>query len=159
VKLTGRYFELTDRRTTARGASPEPMVISVAKRVVPSAVRRNTVKRIVREAWRASLRAQPAGRPGNNGLLIRLKTYPGRGRRPSPGGKARPDLNTRGDGTKAMQRSMKVSVYSDSQVQSAEISLAAVKRLLRADADQLIGAALKPRRASPDRRKASGPSR
>ena len=81
LRLTGTYFELTDRvanrppangsdRATAaaRAASPtaasagrhEPgdeggeLLISVAKRLVKSAVRRNTVKRIVREAWRAA---------------------------------------------------------------------------------------------------------
>ena len=38
------------------------VVISVAKRLVPSAVRRNTVKRIVRESWRAALREAGRGR-------------------------------------------------------------------------------------------------
>jgi hypothetical protein len=71
LRLTGSYFELTDRvssRPTSRatGAAPaerrapigqrNDLLISVAKRMVRSAVRRNTVKRIVREAWRAATR-------------------------------------------------------------------------------------------------------
>jgi hypothetical protein len=83
LRLTGVYFDLTDRfkpepaprRRSVGGQAAESgnggpqvtgdsesparacvVLISVAKRLVPSAVRRNTVKRIVREAWRAALR-------------------------------------------------------------------------------------------------------
>ena len=72
MRLTGVYFDLTDRfaptpaarRRLSEGSQAEMaagiagsrVLISVAKRLVPLAVRRNTVKRIVREAWRAALR-------------------------------------------------------------------------------------------------------
>jgi len=71
LRLTGVYFDLTDRFAPTPGARPRlpeggpaekkpgiagsRILISVAKRLVPSAVRRNTVKRIVREAWRAAV--------------------------------------------------------------------------------------------------------
>ena len=75
MRLTGTYFELTDRIADRRpaegpdaaaasavastglrnaGDDGSELLISVAKRLVRSAVRRNTVKRIVREAWRAA---------------------------------------------------------------------------------------------------------
>ena len=41
------------------------LLISVAKRLVRSAVRRNTVKRIVREAWRAATRERSGAGRGN----------------------------------------------------------------------------------------------
>jgi Ribonuclease P len=97
LRLTGSYFELTDRiadRRPAAGRDParaamsaaasaaalngrrdagdggSELLISVAKRLVRSAVRRNTVKRIVREAWRAAAdkgiakrRSQADGQP------------------------------------------------------------------------------------------------
>ena len=80
LRLSGTYFELTDRfppRTGAAAVSPEVgdrvVVISVPKRVVPLAVRRNTVKRIVRESWRAAGGAESG--PGR-ACLVRLKRYP-----------------------------------------------------------------------------------
>jgi hypothetical protein len=76
LRLIGSYFELTDR-VSGRTAGPAPaaappagregaprrsqLLISVAKRLVRSAVRRNTVKRIVREAWRAATGASRNG--------------------------------------------------------------------------------------------------
>jgi hypothetical protein len=103
LRLTGTYFELTDRIADRRpvdrpagrpegSGNPGPalatapaaasagrrepgeerseLLISVAKRLVKSAVRRNTVKRIVREAWRAATdeciakqRSQADGQP------------------------------------------------------------------------------------------------
>ncbi len=63
MRISGTYFDLTDRRVPAVAAgskapdlpgAPSTLIISVAKRIVPSAVRRNTVKRIAREAWRAN---------------------------------------------------------------------------------------------------------
>jgi hypothetical protein len=72
LRLTGVYFDLTDRfaptpaarrRLSEGGPADETsgdadsrILISVAKRLVPLAVRRNTVKRVVREAWRAAVR-------------------------------------------------------------------------------------------------------
>ena len=106
---------MTDRfapRTGAAAASPEVsdgvMVISVAKRVVPSAVRRNTVKRIVREAWRA---ARGADSLAGRACLVRLKRYP---------------------------------------VAQATPGFLAIKRQLRADAEQLFVAFLQSR-SSPTR--------
>jgi hypothetical protein len=75
VRLRGRFFELTDRftpdkrRQGASRASPEAvdgirvadrsgsdriprLIISVPKRLLRSAVRRNAAKRVVRESWR-----------------------------------------------------------------------------------------------------------
>jgi len=120
VRLIGAFFDLTDRfapstaaasrRDNAADGRNDKILISVAKRLVPSAVRRNTVKRIVREAWRAALRDQPVRASMQEAVqqdvqqevqecLIRLKRYPGA--RTEPG-------------------------------------LATIKRSLRADADQLF---------------------
>ncbi|MBA3477225.1 MAG: ribonuclease P protein component [Lautropia sp.] len=120
MRLIGAFFDLTDRfapstaaasrRDNAADGRNDKILISVAKRLVPSAVRRNTVKRIVREAWRAALRDQPVRASMQEAVqqdvqqevqecLIRLKRYPGA--RTEPG-------------------------------------LATIKRSLRADADQLF---------------------
>jgi len=94
VRLIGAFFDLTDRfapstaaasrRDNAADGRNDKILISVAKRLVPSAVRRNTVKRIVREAWRAALRDQPVRASMQEAVqqevqecLIRLKRYPG----------------------------------------------------------------------------------
>ena len=94
MRLIGAFFDLTDRfapstaaasrRDNAADGRNDKILISVAKRLVPSAVRRNTVKRIVREAWRAALRDQPVRASMQEAVqqevqecLIRLKRYPG----------------------------------------------------------------------------------
>lgn len=94
MRLIGAFFDLTDRfapstaaasrRDNAADGGNDKILISVAKRLVPSAVRRNTVKRIVREAWRAALRDQPVRASMREAVqqevqecLIRLKRYPG----------------------------------------------------------------------------------
>ncbi|MGE0798537.1 MAG: ribonuclease P protein component [Lautropia sp.] len=148
------------------------MVISVAKRLVPSAVRRNTVKRIVREAWRASRQARPAtdasgagapaagsGKLGSErGLLMRLKAFPGRGKRLPPGRRPGPDAVAANEGRSAMRRSKNVSGHSSTIGQTpSEPSLAIVKRLLRADADRLFGEALRSPRHSPGGRRTARP--
>jgi RNase P protein component len=116
LRLTGVYFDLTDRfkpasaaqrrqpnaqpaqtaqmvqaarsSTTAqtaqapvgaRKADRPEVLISVAKRLVPSAVQRNTVKRIVRESWRTAVRnAVSMKAQGEQSLicLVRLKRCP-----------------------------------------------------------------------------------
>ncbi len=91
-------------------------MISVAKRLVPSAVRRNTVKRIVREAWRAGIHLND-----DRIFLVRLRQYPG-GRRPKGGARAR----------------QRVDLAKPGATPAPTMGLAAVKRLLRADADRVI---------------------
>jgi hypothetical protein len=90
-------------------------MISVAKRLVPSAVRRNTVKRIVREAWRAAVSSDTHDRT----YLVRLRQYPG-GRRPKGGARAPVPA-------------------------APVMGLTAVKRALRADADRLFAALMRKR--------------
>lgn len=148
MRHSGSYFELTDRfasragtatssgpanRPQAGNDSPGPesaksmnctLVISVAKRLVPSAVRRNTVKRLVREAWRAA-HADAVGTSARAGrppvvCLMRLKRYPGE----APGSKA-------GTGVRRPAGS-----------QTPAPGAAMVKRQLRADADKLFEAFL-----------------
>jgi len=178
LRLSGSYFELTDRfapragsnaggpettRSPVDGNEPdrkEPggrrtadrkIVISVAKRLVPSAVRRNTVKRIVREAWRAAIRidvpgelkrdtndgttgsaACPATEAGaqagaeapavsNRVCLVRLKRYPGAVVKPK---------------TKAHPRDT---------VGAPAPGFTAVRQRLRADADRLFATFLQGR--------------
>ncbi len=150
MRHSGSYFELTDRFASRAGTatssgpanrpqagndndSPGPesaksmnctLVISVAKRLVPSAVRRNTVKRVVREAWRAA-HADAGGTSARAGrlpvvCLMRLKRYPGE----APGSKA-------GPGGRRLAGS-----------QTPAPGAAMVKRQLRADADKLFEAFL-----------------
>ena len=148
VRLTGRYFELTDRlpmaarpRATAQSASV--LVISVAKRIVRSAVRRNTVRRVVRESWRAALAGSPV-RPASAGSisgplassvrqtvlqpgrawLIRLRAHPV----PKSAPLDRPGRDRPGHDRPSDDRPVP--------------GFAAVKRLLRADADRLFAQAL-----------------
>lgn len=127
------------RPVAAVGGSGK-IVISVAKRLVPSAVRRNTVKRIVREAWRAasggasessqqgaesssapaSVQDSPAGRVAADQprvCLVRLKRYPGK------------DL-----------KEVKKKAVPVKAAGAATIGLTAIKRSLRSDADQLFAA-------------------
>lgn len=101
MRLTGSYFELTDRVAASAGQRDagdggdwgSELLISVAKRLVKSAVRRNTVKRIVREAWRAATdngiarqRSQADGQPssGKRTCLVRLRRSPWVGADPRP---------------------------------------------------------------------------
>lgn len=109
IRITGTYLELTDRP-----GLPGRVMISVAKRLVPSAVRRNTVKRIVREAWRAATSSDTHDRT----FLVRLRQYPG-GRRPR-GGVRIPSAGPAGPAPAPV------------------MGVTAVKRALRADADRLF---------------------
>ena len=56
IRLTGQFLELSGvfiKPARRRGAGlPPSLQVSVPKRLVRSAVRRNTVKRVLREAWR-----------------------------------------------------------------------------------------------------------
>jgi hypothetical protein len=170
LRLVGTYFDLTDRftpnpagevrpvvRLDGNGKDPEgsqrgKIVVSVAKRLVPSAVRRNTVKRIVREAWRlagrpgsessqqgaqdssapASVQDLPAGSAATGPTrvcLVRLKRYPGKDlkavkKKARKATKARPPA---APGTSAG---------------AAVLGLTAIKRSLRSDVDQLFAAFL-----------------
>jgi hypothetical protein len=99
-------------------------MISVAKRLVPSAVRRNTVKRIVREAWRAATYAND-----DRIYLVRLRQYPG-GRRPKGGARAR----------------LRPDAAKPGVAPAPVMGLTTIKRLLRADADRVF-AGLQPLRA------------
>jgi len=167
MRISGTYFDLTDRRVPAVAAgskapdlpgAPSTLIISVAKRIVPSAVRRNTVKRIAREAWRANREPeqldeaqrlesrQPEPRPVDAGAsvgrtwMLRLKIYPGRARRIVA--KARVKASANSKGTSASLR--KGAAAQRAQAAPAPLpGFAAVKRLLRADADQLLQQALK----------------
>jgi hypothetical protein len=121
------------------------MVVSVAKRLVPSAVRRNTVKRIAREAWRAAVigagsGAQRsldlpggAGRANTGGLvcLVRLKRYPG------AVVKAKAGVGVKAESVKA-----KLNANTGKPVAVTPPGFATVKRHLRADADRLFAAFL-----------------
>ena len=98
-------------------------MISVPKRLVPSAVRRNTVKRIVREAWRAATHVND-----DRNYLVRLRQYPG-GRRPKGGVRARARADAAKPGAEP----------------APAMGLTAVKRLLRADADQVFARLQPPR--------------
>lgn len=182
MRLVGTYFDLTDRfapnpageaRPVAKvggvGKDPEEskrgkIVISVAKRLVPSAVRRNTVKRIVREAWRAAsgpgsessqqgaqdssapatfqeMPAGPAATGPSRVCLVRLKRYPGKDLK-AVKNKARKASHPAGPGKSAG---------------AAVVGLTAIKRSLRADVDHLIAAFVSGRpgrRRSPGRRNA-----
>src|SRR5690606_33992370 len=111
VRITGTYFELPDRPGSPSGSASRIM-ISLAKRLVPSAVRRNTVKRIVREAGRAATHVND-----DRTYLVRLRQYPG-GRRPKGGARAGP----RPDAAKAGAEP------------APAMGLTAIKRELRADA-------------------------
>ncbi|MDO4232541.1 MAG: ribonuclease P protein component [Lautropia sp.] len=101
LRFSGRFFELSvvrapGARSDSSGAQQDtqPTVqVSVAKRLVRSAVRRNTVKRIVREAWRQFLVQAASGaeslaqtaqgekgmqvaQVGGHGWRVRLKAHP-----------------------------------------------------------------------------------
>lgn len=183
MRLSGSYFDLTDRFAPNAVASSNPggvkhgsgtpgnepsvapgIVISVAKRLVPSAVRRNTVKRIVRQAWRAAL--------GDDGRTrfesVCGTTFVSAGKQASDG--------TSGSDRKAEQESAPTRsvgpvrvclvrlkrypgtvVKSKSRAKAGEAAdatppgLAAIKRELRADADRLFAAFLQARAQRPAR--------
>lgn len=186
MRLVGTYFDLTDRfaPNPAGGARPvtkvggvakgleesrreskrSKIVISVAKRLVPSAVRRNTVKRIVREAWRAAsgpgsessqqgaqdssapatvqdLPAGPAATGTSRVCLVRLKRYPGK------------DLKA----VKKKASKTRHPAGPGKSAGAAVLGLTAIKRSLRSDVDQLIAAFMSGRsgqRRLPGRRNA-----
>ena len=75
MKVDGEFFDLTDRfKPASAQVVGSRLVISVPKRLLRSAVRRNTVKRLVREAWRSAMpdcRQVPRG-----AFLVRLRTVP-----------------------------------------------------------------------------------
>ena len=95
MRIRGRFFELTDRftpdkrrqsavreeATAARvadrnGSSKVPrLIISVPKRLLRSAVRRNTVKRVVRESWLRAPASELA-RLAPPAVLVRLVRQP-----------------------------------------------------------------------------------
>ena len=153
MRLSGTFFDLTER--FAVGSLPpaatavaivelnDPaLVISVAKRLVASAVRRNTVKRIVREAWRAAVQGTPEAPRrlrGGGTYLVRLKRYPG-------------SAAKAGKGTRSVRSGGSArSVKPDAAAESSRLpGLAAIKRQLRAEADALFAALLNGR---------SGPTR
>lgn len=154
VRLIGAYFDLTDRFTPsiaagsgdrAAGQVGGRVLISVAKRLVPSAVRRNTVKRIVRESWRAALKNQPVTPSMQQAVqdvqecLIRLKRYPGARIKP---------VGARRQGTGAA----KAQPQAEPQPPPG---LGLLKGRLRADADQLFATYLR-RRPTPRSRPLAG---
>ena len=132
LRLSGTFFELTERFAAGSQArSPTPvidvevddpvLVISVAKRLVPSAVRRNTVKRVVREAWRAAVQGNPEAPRrlrGGGTYLVRLKRFPGSA--PKAGKSA---------------KSTKLTAAPEA---SRLPGFATIKRQLRADIDSLF---------------------
>ncbi len=54
----------------------DPLKISVPKKLLPRAIDRNLVRRIVREAWRASGKASASSAPSCPSLLLRLRSKP-----------------------------------------------------------------------------------
>jgi hypothetical protein len=166
LRLTGSYFELTDRlsgRPTGRatGAAPaerqdlvgqrSDLLISVAKRVVRSAVRRNTVKRIVREAWRsATLDALDRGNQfststprGTDKGIAEQRTQAGgqhgEGTADRPTGAGAANVAARATSRTCLVR---LKRFPGAGAEPAP-SLAVIKRSLRKDADGLFAAYLR----------------
>lgn len=194
LRLTGVYFDLTDRfapTPAARGRLPEggpadghfgtagtKVLISVAKRLVPSAVRRNTVKRIVREAWRAAVRnaasmevpdGQPAARETSSGSAIQdLKSVQGKERsglephgetssrvclvrlKRYPGSDLKTEAGRTGAGKAGARQTGARQPGAAPPVKSG---IATTRRILRADVDALFAAFMS--EASPRRRRRS----
>lgn len=172
LRFSGRFFELSVVR--ASGAGPDssgtqqdtqPTVqVSVARRLVRSAVRRNTVKRIVREAWRQFLVQTASGAEalarmaqgekgmqvapvGGHGWRVRLKAHPW-------GAHAAKSQFARA----AQRRQALKSGHSPSGVLPG---FGETKRLLRADIDSLLNDAesrLKKVQAGNPRRSLSKPA-
>ena len=138
MRLSGSYFDLTDRfapRTgTGAAGAHRKIVISVPKRLVSSAVRRNTVKRIVREAWRLSVGVE------GRACLVRLTRYPGTAVKPD---------------RKAVSGAGRQGVPGEGvagrEVRTAAPGFSTTKRLLRDDADKLFAAFVQGR-SDPTRR-------
>ena len=147
MRFSGDYFELTDRLPTAakpRASSGSVLVISVAKRIVKSAVRRNTVRRVVRESWRESWRvllADPAmaDAPPRQ-WLMRLRAHPVA--KTPKATKPRKDRKDHGEAKPLAAGSLGGSV-GVARANAVTPGFAAVKRLLRADADRLFSQALR----------------
>ncbi|MGE0313918.1 MAG: ribonuclease P protein component [Lautropia sp.] len=81
MRVDSDFFDLTDRFKPASSHGDARLVISVPKRLLRSAVQRNTVKRLVREAWRSAGCAGGTGRDcgpvaGPGALLLRLRNLP-----------------------------------------------------------------------------------
>lgn len=187
MRLTGVYFDLTDRITPkspprrrsvddnqadrGRQTSATPaadgvvVLISVAKRLVPSAVRRNTVKRIVREAWRAAGR-YPVGTGFDIGHSPQSPQSPQSTQGTSSGSARQNVQSVQGirrspavDG-KALSRVCLVRLkrYPGMRVKSGAAlppgtGEAAIRRSLRVDADQLFATFLsRPLPNAPGRR-------
>lgn len=160
MRLTGSYFELTDRiadpraskgpamgpargpnaapvagrsRPQAAGDGRSELLISVAKRLVKSAVRRNTVKRIVREAWRA------ATDNGSAQQRSQADGHPAGGQRDD----GRRELPARAAGGtlagQPLRRTCLVRLKRSPWAGAESVpSFAMIKRSLRQDADQLF---------------------
>lgn len=175
MRLIGAYFDLTDAHNPAAGSRRDDapgdgagesagesgerndrvmdrVLISVAKRLVPSAVRRNTVKRVVREAWRAAIRkAEPTGRISHEST--QPTTTSGSAHHT---GRVEQQTGSAGDGAKPvrsclvrLKRYPGVPVKTRSAASSgstvaatAKPGLAMIKRSLRADIDKLFAAFL-----------------
>jgi hypothetical protein len=182
LRLIGSYFELTDRvagrpagavsaAKTAEGqgaaaARSDRLLISVAKRLVKSAVRRNTVKRIVREAWRAANKGISGGRhgpseaigQGTDESIARQVIQPGEHREHgNAGGPGRPGAATPRDRSPSRTCLVRLKQYPSAP------SLAMIKRFLRKDADELFATFLaaphRPYGRSASRRDGSGSRR
>jgi hypothetical protein len=183
LRLTGVYFDLTVRVNVEpapgrrgidanRGGSRHltqdrrrhsphtrtgdfDVLISVAKRLVPSAVRRNTVKRIVREAWRAAGKV-PVGMGFDIGQSTQATSSgSARENEQSMQGIRRPaTIGGRADGGKANGREalsrvclVRLKRYPGGPVKSGpgvspKTGAAAIRRSLRADADRLFASFL-----------------
>ena len=182
MRLTGVYFDLTDRITPApamkrRGvddnqANPDRqnsltqagevvVLISVAKRLVPSAVRRNTVKRIVREAWRAAGRhlpgtrfdiSQPTQETSSGSARQNVQSVQGIRQTPAVADKALSRVCL-----VRLKRYPGVNVKSGAGV-TVRTGEAAIRRSLRADADGLFASFLSRRVTGNARRRPPMPS-
>ena len=106
------------------------LLISVAKRLVPLAVRRNLVKRIVREAWRAAVRnAASMKAPGRQSSEQETSSGSARQSLQSEQGKNRSGLGTHGETARVCLVRLKRNPGSD---------LTKARRILRADVDDLF---------------------
>ena len=158
MRLTGSYFELTDR-VSSRTAGPAPvgapptghegaprrsqLLISVAKRLVRSAVRRNTVKRIVREAWRAAASASGNGRgnqdptPRGTDIAQQGSQEGGQGEDGTVGGRSPAVVGAVAVPSPPRTCLVRLRRYPGVGA-DPKPSLAMIKRSLRRDADQLF---------------------
>ena len=171
MRLIGAYFDLTDAPNPAAGSRRDDapadgtgesageggrrndkVLISVAKRLVPSAVRRNTVKRVVREAWRAAIRkAEPTGRISHEST--QPTTTSGSAHHT---GRVQQQTGSAGDGAKPLRsclvrlkrypgvpvKTRSAATSGTAVAANAKLGLAMIKRCLRADIDKLFAAFL-----------------